>query len=338
MNKVKFGIQLPVWDPTYRPYPRPYFSALYHKIKTYNPELPIQTAQEAEKQGYDSVWVIDHLSNPQANKLLECWTTLSYLAAKTTTIRIGTLVLCPLYRHPSLLAKMASTLDILSNGRLELGLGSCAPTNRHEAKPRGMRWTNIGNRFQILEETIQICKEVWTKDRANFSGKHFQLKDLACEPKPVQKPHPPILIAGTGEKVTLKLVAKYADKSNFGFVPLDMIEQRLEVLRNHCVDVGRDYDSVEKTAEIGVIVHSDRDVYLEDMRERFRVNVGVGSFEEWLVGAEDFWVAGTPEDCVEKLQRYVDLGISHFMIRFGDLPDLEAVRLFSKKVIPKINQ
>jgi alkanesulfonate monooxygenase SsuD/methylene tetrahydromethanopterin reductase-like flavin-dependent oxidoreductase (luciferase family) len=262
---------------------------------------------------------------------------MTWLAAQTKNIHIGSLVLCSLYRHPALLAKMATTLDIFSNGRLELGLGSCGAMNKFEAKPRGMKWPTISKRLEILEETIQICKELWTREKVSFNGKHFQLKDTVCEPKPIQKPHPPILVAGWGEKITLRLVAKYADKNNFGLIPLDIIGQRLEVLKDHCLDVGRDFDSIEKTAEIGVIVHSDRDLYLDDMRERFRVNVGVGSFEEWLSGAEDFWVVGTPEDCVEKLQRYIDLGIGHFMIRFGDLPNLNGVKLFAKKVIPKLN-
>ena len=337
MSKVKFGIQLPNWDPTNRPKPRPYFSALYYKIKKYYPELTIQTALEAEKHGYDSIWVIDHLSKTTGNQLMECWTMMTWLAAHTKNIRIGSLVICAMYRHPALLAKMASTLDRLSNGRLELGLGACNNNNQQEAEPRGMRWAGPRTRLQILTETVEICKEIWTKEKATYDGKHFQLKDVVCEPKPVQKPHPPILIAGTGEKVTLKVVAKHADKSNFGFLPLNDFKHHLDVLKNHCDRVGRDYDSIEKTAEIGVIVHPSREEYLVDMRRRFEANVGVGTFEKWLKGAENFWVAGTPDECAEQLQDYVNLGVGHFMIRFGDLPHFNGMRLFAEEVAPKLN-
>ena len=338
MKKIKFGVMLPTYNPRHTPKPRtnPH-GTIYHKIKKPNPNQIKNISLEAEKLGYDSIWIVDHLSSTAKNQRYECWTTMTWIAAQTKKIRIGSLVLCPLYRHPAILAKMASTLDILSEGRLELGLGACSRVNKSEAKPRGIKWYGPRTRIAILEETVSILKRLWTEEKVSFTGKHYQLTDVFCEPKPVQEPHPPILIAGTGEKHTLRVVAKYADKSNFGFYPRSEFRDKLSVLEKHCRDVGRDYDSIEKTAEIGVIIHSDRDLYLDAMRERFEVNVGVGSFDLWLQDAEKHFVTGTPEECVVQIQDYVDFGVDSFMIRFGDLPGLDGLRLFNGNVVPKIN-
>ena len=339
MKEVKFGVQLPIWDPTYIPKPRqnPH-GTLYYKIAKPNPKITLKIAQEADKQGYDSIWVIDHLSKLPDNHMFECWTTMTWLAALTSKIRVGSLVMCPLYRHPTILAKMCSTFDVLSNGRLELGLGACAVGSKMETAPRGIKWYGPKNRIEILEETIQILKELWTKEETNYSGKHFQLDKASCTPKPVQRPHPPITIAGWGEKLGLRAVARYADRSNFGFVPLEMIEHKLGVLKNHCDSVGRDYDSITKSAEIGVIIHPTYEEYVEEMKKRFDYNVGEGSFEEWMVDAERCFITGTPDMCLEQLEEYVDLGLSYFMIRFGDFPDLDGMRLFQKEVAPTYNR
>jgi alkanesulfonate monooxygenase SsuD/methylene tetrahydromethanopterin reductase-like flavin-dependent oxidoreductase (luciferase family) len=339
MSKVQFGVQLPLWDPTYTPKPRqnPH-GTLYYKITKPDPILIKKIAKEAEKLGFDSIWVIDHLSKTSSNQMFECWTTMTWLAAQTSKIRIGSLVICPLYRHPSILAKMSSTFDVLSKGRLELGLGACGFTNYNETAPRGIKWYGPKNRIQILEETIQILKELWTREESNFTGKHFQLNKASCTPKPIQHPHPPITIASWGEKLGLRVVARYADRSNFGLVPFDTIKHKLSVLRKHCESVGRDYESIIKSAEIGVILHSTYDEYIEEMRKRFDYNVGEGSFEEWVKEAEKCFITGTPEMCIEQLQEYIDLGLSYFMIRFGDLPDLNGIRLFQREVAPKINR
>lgn len=339
MSKIQFGVQLPLWDPTFAPKPRqnPH-GTLYYKITKPNPILIKKIAKEAEKLGYESIWVIDHLSKTPSNIMFECWTTMTWLAAQTSKMRIGSLVMCPLYRHPTILAKMCSTFDVLSNGRLELGLGACASTNREEAAPRGIKWYGPKNRIEILEETIQILKELWTKEETNFTGKHFQLYKACCTPKPVQKPHPPITIASWGEKLGLRAVARHADRSNFGLIPIETIEHKLNVLRKHCESVGRDYESITKSAEIGVIIHQTYEEYVGEMRKRFDYNVGEGAFEEWMVEAERCFITGTPEMCVKQLQEYVDLGLSYFMIRFGDLPDTNGMQLFQKEVAPNINR
>ena len=337
MLEVKYGIQLPIWDPTYIPKPRqnPH-GTLYYKIKKPRQSVILRIAQEAEKIGFESLWVVDHLSKSPGNQMFECWTTMTWLAALTSKIRIGSLVMCPLYRHPTILAKMCSTFDTLSNGRLELGLGSCATGSKQETEPRGINWYGPKNRIKILEEAIQILIELWTRDKSNFNGKYFQLKNTCCLPKPIQKPYPPITIAGWGEKLGLRAIARYADRSNFGFVPLDMIGHKLDVLKKHCEAFGRDYDRLSKSAEIGVILHPTYEEYMSEMRKRFEFNVGEGSFEDWVKDAEECFVAGTPEMCVEQLQEYVDMGLSYLMIRFGDFPDLDGMRLFQKEVAPKI--
>lgn len=337
MSKVKFGIQLPVWSPSYRPKPRSFYPALQYKINKLDPINVKTTAIEAEKLGFNSIWVIDHLSKTSQNQQLECWTTMTWLAAQTHKIRIGSLVLCPLYRHPTILAKMASTFDVLSNGRLEMGLGACAPMNKDESLPRGITWRGPKTRLEMLGETVQVLKKLWTQEEASFEGKHFQLKKVNCLPKPVQKPHPPILIAGTGEKRTLRIVAEHADKSNFGLVSLEEFKRLVDVLRGHCMRVGRDFDSVERTTELCLVVHPTEEAYLKDMRQRFNAGVGVGSFDDWLRSAEELYIAGTPEMCVERIQSYVDYGANHFIFRFGDAPRLDGMRLFSEEVAPQIH-
>ena len=333
MSGLKFGVMLPVRGPSDIPGPKSWILALQYQYDELNLETVLQTAIAAEELDYNSIWVVDHYSTLGTRQRLECWTTMTWLASLTYKIRIGSLVLCPLYRNPSLLAKMASTLDQISNGRLELGLGACPSFNKPECDAMGIPWFGSATRIKMLKETVEVCKLLWSKDSANYNGNHFTLRDAVCEPKPLQKPGPPITIAGWGDRM-LRLIAEYADRVNFGGPQL--LSERLEVLKSHCESVGRDYNSLEKTLSIAVVLKPSREEYLDDMKHRFIADGGHGDFTDWLNRAEDYYISGTPEDCIEQLGPLLELGVTSFMIRFGDMPNLEDMSMFAKEVITKL--
>jgi F420-dependent oxidoreductase-like protein len=202
----------------------------------------------AEDAGLARVSVMDHVwqigvIGPPEHEMLEAYTTLGYLAAKTSRVELVSWVTAVVYREPGLLAKMVSTLDVLSGGRAWLGIG--AAWNEAESRGIGLPFPPTAERFERLEEALQICLQMWSDDEGPYEGKHYRLERTLNVPQPLTKPHPPILIGGGGEKKTLRLVAKYAQACNlFGGAEL---EHKLEVLRRHCDDVGRDYDEIEKT-------------------------------------------------------------------------------------------
>jgi F420-dependent oxidoreductase-like protein len=202
----------------------------------------------AEDAGLARVSVMDHVwqigvIGPPEHEMLEAYTTLGYLAAKTSRVELVSWVTAVVYREPGLLAKMVSTLDVLSGGRAWLGIG--AAWNEAESRGIGLPFPPTAERFERLEEALQICLQMWSDDEGPYEGKHYRLERTLNVPQPLTKPHPPILIGGGGEKKTLRLVAKYAQACNLFGGP--ELEHKLEVLRRHCDDVGRDYDEIEKT-------------------------------------------------------------------------------------------
>ena len=329
MADVKFGVMLPVSLPS--------TPSLYHALQYGYRKLDFEVLKsvtsEAERLGYHSVWVSDHLSREVVRERFECWTTLSVLASMTDRLRLGTMVLCNLYRHPGLLAKMAATLDVLSGGRLEFGIGAC--WSEPECRDYGIDFPIPEIRLRMLKESIEVIKRVWTQEKATYLGKYYRIKEAYCDPKPIQKPHPPLMIGGGGEELTLRIVARHADKSNFGG-SVENVSRKLDVLRKHCSTVGRDYDSIEKTCNLNVVIHPTREEYLADMKMRYESRGSPGSFKGWMERAESTYIAGTPEECVEQIGAYVDLGISLFVIRFGDIPKTDGLKLFAKEVCSKI--
>jgi F420-dependent oxidoreductase-like protein len=209
-----------------------------------------ETARVAEQGGFSAFTVMDHYfqmeqAGSAAEPMLEAYTTLGYLAGQTERMTLGVLVTGVMYRHPGLLAKIVTTLDVLSGGRARMGIG--ASWYEREQRGLGVPVVPVGERFERLEETLQICLQMWSEDTGPFSGRHHQLAETMCEPAPISQPHPPILIGGGGEKKTLLLVARYADACNvFGISP-DDVAHKLDVLRSHCEDEGRDYDRIDKT-------------------------------------------------------------------------------------------
>jgi F420-dependent oxidoreductase-like protein len=210
-------------------------------------------AARAEQAGVDRISVMDHVwqighIGPPEHEMLEAYTALGWLAAKTERVKLLTVVTAVVYREPGLLAKAVSTLDVLSGGRAMLGIG--AAWNEDESRGLGLFFPPLKERFERLEEALQIMDQMWSDSEEPFEGKHYHLARTLNSPQPLSRPRPPILIGGSGEKKTLRLVAQYADACNiFGLDP-DEAARKLGVLRQHCADVGRDYDEIEKTAQV----------------------------------------------------------------------------------------
>jgi F420-dependent oxidoreductase-like protein len=205
----------------------------------------------AEDIGVTHISVMDHwfqmeMMGSAAMEMLEAYTTLGYIAARTKKARLGVLVTGVTYRHPGLLAKIVTTLDVLSGGRAELGIGAAWYEREH--KGLGVPYPPVAERYERLEETLQICLQMWSDESGPYDGKHYHLAETLCVPRPIQQPRPPILIGGGGEKKTLRLVAKYADACNlFTHLGPDGVRHKLGVLRGHCEAVGRDYAKIQKT-------------------------------------------------------------------------------------------
>lgn len=258
------------------------------------------------------------------NPILECWTTLAALAAASTRIRLGTMVTATAFRNPALLAKMAATVDVISGGRVEFGIGSGVQKQEHEAY--GYQFPDAPARTRRMKEAIEIIKMMWTQPRASYRGRYYRVEDAMCEPKPLQKPHPPITIGGIGERHTLKVTAQLADRFDFGYLPdIEEYKHKLEMLKTHCAAVGRDFDEIGKSCwPTGQILLSQNPNSLEEKIQRLNPEgVSRGDFEK-------FSFIGSPEDFAETLLPYLNLGVSNFMLFFGDLPETGSLRLFAE--------
>jgi len=230
------------------------------------PRNIVRLARTAESAGFARITVMDHLwqigvIGPPEHDMLESYTTLGFIAANTERVRLHVLVTGVVYREPGLLAKAVSTLDVLSGGRAALGIG--AAWNEEEARGLGLPFPPLAERFERLEETLQICLQMWSGEDAPYEGEHYNLARTLSVPATTTRPRPPIVIGGAGERKTLRLVARYADACNI--FPADA-GRKLEVLRAHCEREGRDYDSVEKTTTLGVRMDAEAGAVLDQLR------------------------------------------------------------------------
>jgi F420-dependent oxidoreductase-like protein len=285
----------------------------------------VEIAELAERLGYDSLWVYDHFHNvpvPAHEAVFECWTTLSALSQRTSRVRLGQMVGCAAYRNPGLLAKITSNLDVMSGGRLDWGVG--AGWYDHEFRGYGYEFLPARDRIAMLCETVEVVRSLWTEPDTTYTGKWFRLDGAQCDPKPLQQPHPPILIGGAGEQLTLRVVARLADRSNFGGNP-EEFAHKCDVLRRHCDAVGRDYDEIEKTWSPEIFVReTDADVRA----------IGGSTFGEpfdsWQAGN----LVGTPEQVIDKIGRYRELGVTSFIPWNRDYPSTETLQLVAERVLP----
>ncbi|WP_432897055.1 LLM class F420-dependent oxidoreductase [Micromonospora matsumotoense] len=228
----------------------------------------IETATIAEEAGVVSFTVMDHYFQmeamaPAEEPMLEAYTTLGFVAARTSRMTLGVLVTGVMYRYPGLLAKIVTTLDVLSGGRARLGIG--ASWYEREQHGLGVPVVPVAERFERLEETLRICRQMWSDDNGPFEGRHYRLAETLNSPQPLRRPHPPIMIGGSGEKKTLLLVARYADACNlFGSSPAE-VAHKLDVLRGHCAAEGRDYDAIDKTVLVMRPPLADVDGFLAEV-------------------------------------------------------------------------
>ena len=283
-----------------------------------------ETTLEAERLDYDAVWLEDHfqswIGDPR-RATQECWTTLSAVAEATDRIRLGTLVTSQSYRHPALLAKMAATVDQISDGRLELGLGGGWYEAEYDRFGYEFR-EPPAERLRRLAETVEILQGLWTNDTYSHEGKHLEvdLEAAFCEPQPVQDPHPPIWIGGGGEQFTLRYTAELADGWNFGTLEPDGFAEKLDVLRDHCESETR-YDEIRKSAELFVFV-GETTAAAERKREQFQQAVLAGEPSEprefFLAGYLETAPTGTPAAVRDRLADYADVGIEEVMLAVPD--------------------
>jgi F420-dependent oxidoreductase-like protein len=289
-------------------------------------QTAIDIAVRAEELGYDSVWVYDHFHNvprPAHEAVFEAWTVMAAVSQRTSRVRLGQMVGCNSYRQPSVLAKITSTIDVISGGRLDWGIG--AGWYENEYKGYGFEFPPPRERIGMLREAVQIVKSMWTEPETNFDGTYYQLSRAHCDPKPLQSPHPPIWIGGGGEQLTLRVVARFADCSNFGGKP-DEWKAKREILKGHCAAVGRDEATIRKTWSPEMCIRTT---------EAELVALGSKSlwgqpFDDW----RDSALVGTPEQVCEKVQTYVDLGCTGFIPWCSDYPGTESMELFATQVMP----
>jgi F420-dependent oxidoreductase-like protein len=318
MSKLKFGLQHPCF--TYDGVG----NAIFETVK--------ERAQYAEAHGFDGFFVMDHfLQIPYMGAIdepmLEAWTTLSALTQVTSKIKLGTLVTGSVYRNPAMLAKMAANVDLMSNGRLFFGIG--AGWFEPEATAYDMPFYSVAERGKRLEESVQIIKGMWTNPKGfTFQGNYYKVNNALCLPEPIQKPHPPIMIGGGGEKQTLRTVAKYGDACNLFGGPKN-IKAKLDVLKMHCSEVSRDYNTILKTALTTVIIADDKaslEGALAGVREQ-------GVSDEAL---DEVVLYGTPDEVAEKIERRIDAGLQYLMVNFiGSSSEKDSLRMFAEKVVPK---
>lgn len=339
MADISFEYNVPVFagapdegtEPTHRDTPA------YESLDWATTREGIETA---ETLGFDAAWVPDHLMLGRNHAEYECWTLLSAMAGFTEEINIGSLVLCNDYRNPALVAKMAATLDVISAGRLELGIG--AGWNEQEYDAYGWEYRDGFERLLGLDESIQLIKQLWDAGDggARFDGDHYQIEDAYCEPGPVQDPHPPILVGGQGEDVTLKLVAKHADIWNTDVFngDVDTLRRKISVIEEHCETVGRDPTEIEYSWD-GHILCTRK----EEKHEEFLDLMTPIQFDEEYTdqpditreNADEYFILGTPEECATAIEQRIDAGVEKFMGWFVDFPDTSGMELFADEVAPE---
>ncbi len=270
-------------------------------------------AERAERAGLYSMWVMDHFFQirgvgPSENEMLEGWSALAFAAGHTNRIKLGTMVTGVTYRHPGILVKTATTLDVLSHGRAYLGIG--AAWNEEEHRGLGVPFPPLAERFERLEETLQIALQMWSGDEKPYEGKYYQLARPLNSPQAVQKPHPPILIGGSGERKTLRLVAQYADACNlFARLGKDQLQHKLDTLRDHCQSVGRPYEQIEKTT--------------------------LDSFQLTRDGRDG---TTTPAQAIEQFAELAAMGIDQAIFSLRNVHDLEPFDLLATEIVPVVEK
>jgi F420-dependent oxidoreductase-like protein len=285
-------------------------------------EAMTRVAQTADDLGFASVWLSDQFHTfpqPTQEMTFECWTTMAALARDTKRVRIGSLITCNIYRNPTLLAKMASTVDVLSHGRLTLGIGA-GGWNESQDRAYGYDVASAPARLRQMHEAIQVMLSMWTQEEAVFDGNYYEVRGAINQPKGVQTPHIPLLIAGGGEHVTLKLVAHYGDACHIGG-NVQMLQHKFSILKRHCAAVGRDYESIHRIATAFCSLGETPEQAMANIPEafwRFLRQVGVTT------------LIGSPATIREGLAAFEAAGVHEMLLIFPDALHLDSLRRFAK--------
>ena len=278
----------------------------------------LKAALDVATGGFKSIWVADHL-NYSTEWRLECWTLLTWIAARYPDVGLSTLVMSNTFRHPSVMAKMGAALQELSGGRFALGYGAGWHVGEHDAF--GLELYRPGERIDRMEEAILVIKALWSDAPANFAGRFYSLNNAHAEPRP--DPVPPIMIGGGGERKTLRVVAKYADWWNDVARPIPDLQHKLNVLKNHCDEVGRDFHSIRKSVSIGTFIDRKHQRALDRLAS-----------SRW---SDSTVIAGDPESVREQYGELRELGFDMVMTYFDDFQDLTEMKLFVDEVIPSFS-
>jgi F420-dependent oxidoreductase-like protein len=301
-------------------------------VKQY--EFSKSVAIAADNLDFNSIYAYDHLLPHYADdvekNIFECFTLLSSTAAITNKIKIGQIVACNSYRNPSLLAKMLSTLDIISNGRLELGIG--AGWYEREYIAYGYDFQSNISRIKQLDESLSIIKTMWTAKKASFEGKYYAIKEATCNPKPIQKPHPVIMVGGEGERYLLKTVAKHADRYNLFFGSPDQMKRKISILKEYCNSIGRDNNEIQYSVVLPCLIGESEDEVYQGLIKHKRKDKTLEQYLQYLAGGV---ATGIPERIIRGLNEYIDVGVTHFIMHFIVL-NIQTLKLFESKVIDKI--
>lgn len=290
----------------------------------------VEIARYAEEVGLDSLWVYDHFHNvprPAHETVFECWTTLAAISQVTSRIKLGQMVTCTPYRDPSLTAKITANIDVISGGRLIWGVG--AGWYDHEFKGYGYEFERPAARIKMMEEAIEIVTAMWSEDDVSYEGTHYTLEGAQCDPKPLQQPRPQVLVGGGGEQLTLRVVARLADASNFGGTA-EQFAHKCEVLKGHCADVGRDYDEIQKTISTEILIRETE----AEIEAAGSLSLMQLPMDDWKAGN----YIGTPEQVAARMQEMIDLGATGFYPWCADYPDTETVRLLAEQVMPEVRR
>ena len=307
MTKIHFGFTMPA-DQLDRT-----------KRATYVDDL--NRALQLVNGHFDSAWIIDHLQSGHED-LLEGFTALTYMAALHPRLKFGHTVLCQSFRNPALVAKMGATLQFLSGGRFILGIG--AGWNEQEFRAYGYDFPSARVRVEQLEEALQIIKALWTAERATFEGKHYQIREAFCEPRPI--PLPPVMIGAFRPKM-LRLTAKYADWWNVSSTGIESYRNMLREFEHACMDVGRDPTQIRRSWCGGCVCAPTQQAAAAIAGDRYNAQDT----------DDDFDFVGTPEQVIEQMRPFIDLGVDYFMLDCGGFPDLTTLELLVSDVLPALN-
>lgn len=332
--------------------------------------IMLSVARTIESSGFDSLWVYDHLQayppsdwaeavhqtakasstlvrgepetdtvqEPTREVTYEAWTLMAALAATTDTVRLGQMCTCNAYRPPSYLAKVAASVDVISNGRLEMGIGGGWDGAEREHDGYGYAFLAPAERLGMLEEGVEIMRALWTEDEVTYEGKHYNLRGAICQPRPVQKPHIPFWIAGGGEQITLRIAARYAAYTNFGR-DVDEFRHKSEVLRGHCDDLGTDYNAIVRSINLSIVC-GENEAEVDEKKAWLKGHLSehISDDEARKTASLFDAMSGTPDQIVSRLKEWEAVGVGYAIVYFPDAAyDASSIEMFARDVKPQFN-